>query len=196
MLLPRVEFMNFSMHSSILARWFHRPAGFLSRESSGAEPGREVQDCSCAGRLPSTGWSAIFRVSSFNSSERIALLGYISCISCAALVGSTFFAGAASAAGTSSQHQSWTKKLETPGGTFAGPVVLEIDPEAAHPGDTTRQHEQWARKMKSPGGTLSGSLDIAFKGTETKNDEEQSSSHPMHQIIRLFPPTGELEGGL
>jgi hypothetical protein len=52
--------------------------------------------------------------------------GRIVFIALTAVIGISFVSGAATASGTRQQHREWMRKLETPGGTFAG--LVEASP--------------------------------------------------------------------
>jgi hypothetical protein len=93
-------------------------------------------------------------------------------------------AQSSNAASTSSQHHTWTKKLETSGGTFAGPVVLEPDPGLSRLDDTLQQHQQWMKKLGGPDGILSQPLGAEFGSLDMKS-LEQALLPPIYRTVPL-----------
>ncbi len=75
-----------------------------------------------------------------------------------ALLGIASSGHAVGAEDTSSQHQHWTRKPETPGGTLPGSLDMIMDPDdpaGLMPDGTAPQHRSWIRKLETPNGTLS-----------------------------------------
>jgi hypothetical protein len=74
------------------------------------------------------------------------------------LLGITSAGHTVGAEDTSSQHQHWMRKLETPGGTLPGSpemITGQDDPVILVPGGTIPQHRcSWIRKLETPNGTL------------------------------------------
>jgi hypothetical protein len=74
-----------------------------------------------------------------------------------ALLGIASSGHAVGAEDTSSQHQHWMRKLETPGGTLPDSLDMLMDPDGPAvlmPGGTVPQHRSWIRKLETPNGTL------------------------------------------